>query len=221
MSKHATLKADKRTATGKGAARKLRASGRVPAVVYGQGGEAIEIILDAAETDLLFHRISTDNTIVDLTVEGEGKSFQTLVREIQVHPFRPDILHVDFYRVQKGVKVDVEIPVHLNGTPIGVKNEGGILQQVVHELPVQVMPSLIPESFEIDVSHLEMGQSILVSDLTLPEGVDEIGLDPDQTICAVVAPRVQLDEDEEGDEGEPGEAPEPELIGGAEGDDQE
>ncbi|MEQ9569212.1 MAG: 50S ribosomal protein L25 [Longimicrobiales bacterium] len=96
MSKHATLKAEKRDATGKGVARKLRAAGRLPAVVYGQGGEALAITLDTAETEHLFHQISVENTIVDLTVEGEGDSFQTLVREIQVHPYRPDVVHVDF-----------------------------------------------------------------------------------------------------------------------------
>ncbi|MHC4246672.1 MAG: 50S ribosomal protein L25/general stress protein Ctc [Planctomycetota bacterium] len=200
MSMHAILKAEKRDARGKGVARKLRAAGRLPAVVYGQGGEALSITLDTAETSQLFHAISVENTIVDLSVEGE-ESFQTLVREIQVHPFRPDVMHVDFYRLQKGVKVDVEIPVHLIGTPVGVKTGGGILQQVVYELPVKVIPSMIPESFDIDVEAIEVGGSIHVSDLTLPEGVEEIGLDADQTICTVVLPRAVVAEDEEeGDE---------------------
>lgn len=200
MSMHAILKAEKRDARGKGVARKLRAAGRLPAVVYGQGGEALSITLDTAETSQLFHGISVENTIVDLSVEGE-ESFQTLVREIQVHPFRPDVMHVDFYRLQKGVKVDVEIPVHLIGTPVGVKTGGGILQQVVYELPVKVIPSMIPESFDIDVEAIEVGGSIHVSDLTLPEGVEEIGLDADQTICTVVLPRAVVAEDEEeGDE---------------------
>jgi len=196
MSMHAILKAEKRDARGKGVARKLRAAGRLPAVVYGQGGEALSITLDTAETSLLFHGISVENTIVDLSVEGE-ESFQTLVREIQVHPYRPDVLHVDFYRLQKGVKVDVEIPVHLVGTPVGVKTGGGILQQIVYELPVKVIPSMIPESFDVDVEGIDVGDSIHVSDLTLPEGVEEIGLDADQTICTVVLPRAVVAEDEE------------------------
>lgn len=217
MSMHATLKADKRDAAGKGVARKLRAAGRLPAVVYGQGEEALSITLDAAETLHLFHNISVENTIVDLTVEGEGESFQTLVREIQMHPHRPDLVHVDFYRLQKGVKVDVEIPVNLVGTPEGVKSGGGILQQVIYELPVSVIPSMIPDSFDIDVSALEVGDSLHVSELTLPEGVEEIGLDPERTICTVVLPRAALAEDEEGDD----EAAEPEVIGEASDEDGE
>lgn len=211
MSKNATLNAEKRDATGKGVARKLRAAGRLPAVVYGQGEEALAITLDAAETEYLFHNISVENTIVDLTVEGEGASFQTLVREIQVHPFRPDVLHVDFYRLQKGVKVDVEIPVHLNGVPKGVKSGGGVLQQVIHELPVSVIPAKIPESFEIDVSALEVGDSIHVSDLELPDGVEEIGLDPERTICTVLVPRAEPAEGEE--EAEAADLMEPEIVG--------
>ncbi|MEK9502284.1 50S ribosomal protein L25/general stress protein Ctc [Gaopeijia maritima] len=209
MSMHATLKADKRDATGKGVARKLRAAGRVPAVVYGQGEEALSITLDAAETLHLFHNISVENTIVDLTVEGEGESFQTLVREIQMHPHRPDLVHVDFYRLQKGVKVDVEIPVHLVGTPEGVKSGGGVLQQVIHELPVSVIPSKIPDSFEVDVSALQVGDSLHVSELTLPDGVEEIGLEPERTICTVVLPRAAAADDAEDDD----ETAEPEVIG--------
>lgn len=220
MSMHATLKAEKRDATGKGAARKLRAAGRLPAVVYGQGGEALAITLDAAETQHLFHQISVENTIVDLTVEGEGKSFQTLVREIQVHPFRPDVVHVDFYRLQAGVKVDVEIPVHLVGTAPGVKVGGGILQQVIHELPVKVIPSMIPDSFEVDVSGLEVGDSIHVSEMELPEGI-EIELEGERTICTVVLPRIQVTEDEEEGVAEPEEFLEPEVIGEATEDEDE
>lgn len=219
MSKHATLKAEKRDATGKGVARKLRAAGRLPAVVYGQGGEALSITLDAADTEYLFHQISVENTIVDLTVEGEGESFQTLVREIQVHPHRPDLVHVDFYRLQKGVKVDVEIPVHLNGVPVGVKSGGGVLQQVIHELPVSVIPSKIPESFEIDVSALEVGDSIHVSELELPDGVEEIGLEPERTICTVVLPRIEVEEDDEEVDAE--DLLEPEVVGAEDSDDAE
>lgn len=201
MSMHAVLKAEKRDAQGKGVARKLRAAGRLPAVVYGQGGDAMSITLDTADASHLFHNISVENTIVDLNVEGEAP-FQTLVREIQVHPFRPDVLHVDFYRLQEGVKVDVEIPVNLVGTPAGVKTGGGILQQVTYELPVKVIPSKIPESFDIDVEALEVGDSVHVSDLTLPDGVEEIGLEPDHTICTIVLPRAVAADDEEGEDDE-------------------
>ena len=209
MSMHATLKAEKRDATGKGVARKLRAAGRLPGVVYGQGEEALSITLDTADAEYLFHSISVENTIVD--VEGEEASFQTLVREIQVHPFRPDLMHVDFYRLQEGVKVDVEIPVNLNGTPKGVKMSGGILQQVVYELPVKVIPSKIPDSFEIDVSGLDVGDSIHVSELELPEGVEEIELDPERTVCTVVLPKISTEDEDEEEAAE--DLLEPEVVG--------
>lgn len=222
MSMHATLKAEKRDRAGKGAARKLRAAGKVPAVVYGQGGEALAVTVDAHDARYLFERISVENTIISVEVEGE--SFETLVREIQVHPSRADLLHVDFYRLQKGVKVDVEIPVHLNGTPVGVKSHGGVLQQVIHELPVLTIPSLIPDSFEIDVSGLDVGDSLHVSDIELPEGV-EVQLEMDQTVCSVIVPKGLASEDDEDEEDEDAE---PELIGeaeegesGGEGDDEE
>lgn len=209
MSMHATLKAEKRQDTGKGAARKLRARGLVPAVVYGQGGEALALTVDAHEARYLFERISVENTLVALAVDGD--TIETLVREVQVHPSRLELLHVDFYRVQKGVKLDVEIPVHLNGTPVGVKSQGGVLQQVIHELPVLTIPSLIPDSFEVDVSGLDVGDSIHVGDLVLPEGV-EVQLEADQTVCSVIVPRgLAADEEEEAEEGEEG--AEPELVG--------
>lgn len=206
MSIQATLKAEKRDATGKGVARKLRADGRIPAVVYGQGDEAIAITLDAQATFHLFSNISVENTIVELDVEGEG-SFSTLVREVQTHPYRPDLMHVDFYLLQKGVKVEVEIPVVLVGTPAGVK-AGGVLQQVIHEVPVSVIPSRIPESFELDVSALEVGDVLDVSAIELPDDVD-VGIDLDRTVCTVVLPRAEeVDDDDEADDVE-----EPEVIG--------
>ncbi|MEQ9569213.1 MAG: hypothetical protein RLN75_03395 [Longimicrobiales bacterium] len=113
------------------------------------------------------------------------------------------------------MKVDVEIPVHLNGVPVGVKSGGGVLQQVIHELPVSVIPSKIPESFEIDVSALEVGDSIHVSELELPDGVEEIGLEPERTICTVVLPRMEAEEDEDEDAAE--DLLQPEVVGEDEG----
>jgi large subunit ribosomal protein L25 len=214
MSMHAKLQAEKREGTGKGVARKLRASGRVPAVVYGQGGEALAVTLDAHDARYLFERISIENTLVEIAVDGER--IETLVREVQVHPSRAELLHVDFYRVQKGVKLDVEIPVHLTGTPVGVKSHGGVVQQVIHELPVLTIPSLIPDSFEVDVSALDVGDSLHVSDIVLPEGV-EVQIELDRTVCSVIVPRgLAADEEEEEEEGL-----EPELVGEEPGEGEE
>ena len=202
-----TLKAQKREGTGKGVARKLRQEGRVPAVLYGRELGTMHLSLDTHEAENLFHSISTENTIVGLKVEGVGELFQTLVREIQSHPFKSSLIHVDFLRIQAGVAVDVEVPLRLIGDPIGVKNSGGVLEQVLNELPVKCIPSKIPEFIEVDVSELDINDSLHVYDLELEEDIN-ITVDEERTICAVAIPKVVeeavVEEDEllEGDEGE-------------------
>jgi large subunit ribosomal protein L25 len=210
MATQVTLKAAPREGTGKGLARKLRASGKVPAVVYGAGADTLSLTLDYHETDHLFHSISVDNTIVNLEVEGEKVPVPTLIRDVQTHPFRPIILHVDFYRIQTGVEVELDVPIHVHGTPIGVKDSGGVLEQTIHHLPVRCVPKDIPEEILVEVSGLDIGDSIHVEDLTIPEGV-EVLLDPSRTVCSVQVPskaEVEVEEDEE---------LEPELVGAEEG----
>jgi len=207
-----SLKATKRDGAGKGVARKLRQSGRVPAVLYGSGMDTVHLTLDAMEVEHLFAAISVENTIVELDIEGEKQTQQTLVREIQAHPVRNSLIHVDFLRIQKGVAVDVEVPVHLVGTPVGVKQHGGVLEQIIHEIEVRCIPSKIPESFEVDVSGLDIDEAIRVSDIDFDEGVEPT-MDQERTVCLVAAPRAAAVEGEEEEALEPGEAPEPEVIG--------
>lgn len=201
MATNAKLGAEKRSGTGKGVARKLRQAGRVPAVLYGRDLEAMHLSVDTHEAEHLFHSISVENTIVELEVKGERATFQTLVREIQTHPWKASLLHIDLLRIQADVAVDVEIPVHLVGVPIGVKQNGGILEQIIHELPVRCLPSKIPESIEIDVSALDVNESLHVSDIQLGEGVD-VTIDPEQTVCSVAVPRVVEEAEVEPVEGE-------------------
>jgi large subunit ribosomal protein L25 len=185
----ATLNAKKRDSSGKGVARTLRRAGRVPAVLYGRELEAIHLSVDAHEAERLFHSISVDNTIVDLAVEGEKKPYLTLVREIQTHPWRPQLLHVDFLRIQEGVAVDLEVPIKLTGVPAGVRLGGGVLEQMIHDLPIRCEPSKIPESIELDVSNMEVNASLRVADLVLPEGV-EVRVPGDRTVCSVAIPKI-------------------------------
>lgn len=215
MSTQVTLKAERRDETGKGAARKLRASGKLPAVVYGADGETVSLTLDYHDAEHLFYSISVENTIVNLDLEGESVPVPSLIREIQTHPYKPEVLHVDFLRVQEGVEVELEIPIHLEGTPVGVKDEGGVLEQTVYMLPIRCLPNAIPEYVEASVTELEIHDSLHVGDLVLPDGVT-ILLDLDRTVCSVQAPslaEVEVDEEEELPE-------EPELIG-AEGEEVE
>lgn len=210
MSMNATLKAEKRTDAGKGVARKLRAGGKIPGVVYGQGEEATLLVLDALETTNLFNKISVENTIVEIAVEGEKAAIPTLVREVQVHPFRPDILHVDFYTIQKGVELEVNVPLHLEGNPVGVKNSGGVLQVLQHDLHVKTIPSKIPDEITADISELDIGDQLTVADITLPEGVT-LDLDPETPLALVAAPRAaEEDESLEPDTEEPAA---PEVVG--------
>ncbi len=198
MANTATLPAQKREGTGKGVARKLRAAGRLPAVLYGRELDPIHLSLDTKEAEQLFYSISVDNTIVELAVEGEKKPYETLIREIQVHPLRLTLTHVDFVRIQAGVTVDVNVPVHLIGIPEGVKNSGGVLEQIIHDLPLRCIPSKIPQSIDIDVTHLDVNESLHIYDVEFEEGI-EVTIEQKRTICAVAIPKV-IEEPEEEEE---------------------
>jgi large subunit ribosomal protein L25 len=205
------LNAQARTETGKEVARRLRADGRIPAVLYGKDMEARSLSLDLQETEHLFRAISVENTILDLVIEGEKTPVQTLVREVQTFPHKPGILHVDFLRIQKGVAVEVDIPVHLEGTPVGVREAGGVLEQMINELRVKCIPSKIPEVVSLDVTGLGIGDSLHVSDVELGEDVDLLA-DVTRTICNVAVPKVievveEVPEEELEEVAEEGEAP--------------
>ena len=197
------LAARRRNETGKGAARRLRAAGQVSAVLYGKDQEPVSLTLDSREALHLFHSISVENTIVNVRIDDDKEELETLVREIQMHPFRPDIVHVDFYCIERGVELEVDIPANYIGTPAGVR-DGGTLEVILHEFRVKCLPSNIPEIIEVDVLALEIGDSIHASEIRIQEGV-ELLTDPGQTICLVSAPREEEEEEkEELEEGEDG-----------------
>lgn len=200
------ISAELRTERGKGAARQLRMQGRIPAVIYGRGreSESLSISLTEFERNMIG---SSSATIVDLSIDG--KTFQTLVREVQKHPFRPGVLHVDFLEIQKGVKVTVSIPIRLEGIPEGVRTAGGVLDQSLREIEIEVLPKDIPSSIDLDVTELVVGQSLHVSDIEVANAT--ILSDERSTVCSVVPPRVEEEEAEVAEEVEE-EGAEPELI---------
>lgn len=209
MANDTTLKATTRTDMGKGAARKLRAAGRVPAILYGPGTEPRQLSVDTREMERLFSRISVENTLLELQVD-EDRPVRVLVREVQSHAYRPEILHVDFYAVRKGEMITLEVPVQLVGNPAGVV-EGGILNHSLTSLEIRCVPANIPEAIEVDVAELQVGDSIRVGDITLPEGVETL-VDPEQSVCSVVAPTTEaLEPTPEQGEGPGGEV-QPELV---------
>lgn len=187
----ASLSAEARTETGKGVARKLRSAGRVPAVVYGHAREAQALSLQTRELEKLLSQISTGSTVVELTLGGA--TTKTLIREVQRHPFKKQILHVDFQELVAGEKVTVEIPLVFVGIPEGVRLSGALLEQILHSIEVLVDPANIPNHIDVDVTNLAMGHSLHVSELSLPAGL-EVLTDEDATVCAVVAPRAVVEE---------------------------
>jgi large subunit ribosomal protein L25 len=201
----ANISATPRTETGKGVARKLRAQHNLPGVLYGHHREPQPLVLDGRDFDRLIEHYAAETTVVELTLDGQ--SVRTLIREIQRHPFKRQVLHVDFQALVAGEKVTVDVPIVLVGIPEGVRLSGGTLDQVMRELTVEVDPSDIPNHVDVDVSALNVGDSLHVSDINLPPGV-EVQDDPETTICVVVPPRVAEEvaapvEEEEAVVGEP------------------
>jgi large subunit ribosomal protein L25 len=211
MATRATLKAQPRQDKGKSATRKMRAAGRIPAVVYGHGDETRMLTVDAHELDLLFKRVHYENTIIEVDIEGEAAPVRTLVREVQSHAYRPEVLHVDFQQVHAGEAIHVQVPIRLTGSAEGVR-AGGVLMQTVTDLDVKCMPDAIPETIEVDISAMRIGDAIHLREVSLPQGVEPL-IDVDQTICSIAPPTVGIPTAAE-EAAAAEEAPtEPEVIG--------
>src|SRR6478752_7548923 len=161
-----SLNADARDAKGKATARTLRRQCQVPAVIYGHGRDPQPLALNARDLDKLLGHIQAESTVIEVTVEGH--TAKTLIREIQRHPIKRQILHVDFQALVAGEKVTVNIPIVLEGIPEGVKLEGGVLDQTLRELEIECDPSDIPDHAELDVTAMVIGDSLHVSDIKLP-----------------------------------------------------
>src|SRR5947208_219998 len=187
MAQTVSLSAAPRQATGKGAARQARFHGKVPAVIYGHGRNAQPLELEAKALEKALQGVEPASTIIELAVDG--KTVKTLIREIQRHPLRPDIIHVDFYEIHAAEKVKLKIPVHLVGSPDGVRNAGGVLDQVTREVEIEVLPENIPDRVELDVTALKIGDSLHVRELTIPNA--KILTEADLTIATVVPPRAE------------------------------
>lgn len=205
----ATLSAKARSDRGKGVARKLRAAGEVPAVVYGPGREPQPLTINQREFERLAERVRITSTIIELAIEG--KTARTLVRELQRDPLRRTVIHVDFQELVAGEKVTVSVPLRFVGTPDGVKNGGGILEEVMHQLEIRCDPANIPDHIDVDVTPITIGHSLHVGDITLPAGVEVLD-DPEQTLAVVSAPKTEEEAPAAVEGAAPEVAAEPELI---------
>jgi large subunit ribosomal protein L25 len=187
MAHTVSLSASPRQATGKGGARQARFRGKVPAVIYGHGRATQPLELEAKALEKALHGIEPASTIIELSVDGTP--VKTLIREIQRHPLRPDIIHVDFYEIHAAEKVKLRVPVHLVGNPDGVRNAGGVLDQVTRDVEIEVLPENIPDRVELDVTALKIGDSVHVRDLVIASA--KILTEAELTIATVVPPRAE------------------------------
>lgn len=180
------LKAEKRDGSGKGPARRLRADGKVPGVLYGPELQTLELAVDAQD---LWHALHTDagiNVLIDLQVDGD--EHLTMPREVQRDILKGSLLHVDFLRIRRDVAIQVNVPIHLTGESTGVK-EGGVVEHHLWELSVECLPMNVPESIEADISDLAIGDSLHVETLRVPD--DLTVLTPgDETVVSVMPPPV-------------------------------
>jgi large subunit ribosomal protein L25 len=206
------LTAEPRTSLGSRNAGRLRREGLLPAVVYGLDAETLSVTVSARELDHALHSASGANTLITLKLGGDDDAL-ALARQIQRHPTRNELVHVDFVRVRRDVAVAAEIPLVIEGEPPGVK-EGGILEQLFFSITVEALPGNIPTSITVDVSHLALGDQLRVGDLPIPPGV-AVQHEADELVAQISSPRGLTEEEEaaeaalaEGEEGEGGEAAE-------------
>lgn len=185
-----SLAVELREGTGKGAARRLRREGRIPGVVYGARLAPLSIQLDPRVLDRLIQTSHAGiNTLIDLKGPSEVSGKTVLVKELQREPVRGELMHADLYEIDANARVRVSIPVHLSGTAPGV-TMGGLLDHALREIEVDCLARSIPDEVVVDVSGLDIGDSIHVGDLVLPEGV-ELHTQSDLSVVSVVAPRIE------------------------------
>lgn len=201
------LKGTRREDLGKGGARKARAAGLIPGVLYGHGETPIAVAIGAREFEVAMRTHKGGNPIVSLGLDGS--EYTALVRDAQIDPLTHGVLHLDFQHISLTETIEVSVPVHLTGLAVGVKDGGGILETITRELDVRCLPTNIPAAIDVDVSALNIGDSVHVRDVVAKNV--EVLTDPDATIATVVPPTVV--EEAAPAEGAAAEAPaEPEVI---------
>ncbi|MDA0744962.1 MAG: 50S ribosomal protein L25 [bacterium] len=208
MAESTILQAELRSEKGKQVAKHLRQTGHLPAVVYGEGGPPMACTVDRKQLENILHAQGR-NAIVALSLAGNTQN--TIIKELQHHPLVRGILHVDFHRISLTEKIVVEVAVDAVGIPAGVRNDGGILEHMLHSIDIECLPTEIPEKITFDVSGMQIGDTIHVSDL-VTEGDITIVTEGDRSVFVVVPPTVLKATDEEDAEEAETEMQEPEVI---------
>jgi large subunit ribosomal protein L25 len=210
-----TLKADKRDSTGKEAGNRLRKNGIIPAIVYKKAEKAVPIEVNLKDLFPILHTSAGENVIISMEVfsrenrEKPDMEKTVIIKEMQYHPVKGDILHLDFQEISLTEKITVEIPIETKGDPVGVKSDGGILDHPIKELSIECLPTDIPGKISVNVENLKIGDSIRVKDLDIPSNITVLD-DPEQTVVSVVPPEAEEAVSEEGALAEG--AAEPEVI---------
>lgn len=206
MAEKVIVKAEVRKDRGKNDARRLRAAGRVPLIVYGGGAETVAASASIKDLAAILRSDSGQNTVFSLDV-ADADTSDVMFHDRQIDPLKGRLVHVDLRRLTKGEKIEVTVPIHLIGEAIGLKEEGAILNQQLREIKVLCEPSKIPEFLEIDVENLEMNESVHVSDLKVGKGI-EIHETPETVVASIV-----LVKEEDLEPAPETDAAEPELVG--------
>ncbi|MGI8494445.1 MAG: 50S ribosomal protein L25 [Pyrinomonadaceae bacterium] len=205
MADKITIKAEKRENSGKGYARRLRVDGKVPVNVYGGGIDNVSAAVDLREIAAILRTESGANTVFSLDVEGVGAA-DVIFQDRQIDPLKGRLLHADLRRLAKGEKIEVTVPLHFIGEPVGVKEDGGVLDQQIREIKILCDARKIPEFFEVNVESLGLNESLHISDIDFGEGV-EVHESPETMVASVVF--IKEEELEPATE----EAGEPEIVG--------
>jgi large subunit ribosomal protein L25 len=219
MSDNHIISAEMRDVQGTGASRRLRHAGQVPAVLYGAGKDPAMLTLDH---NSLYHNLEDESFHSSiLTVDIAGKKEKAILRDVQMHPFKQLIMHIDLQRISATDKIHMSIPLHFTGgdEAPGVKIEGGIVSHLINELDIICLPDNLPEFISIDISALHLGDSIHLSEITLPEGVESTTLShggDDLAVVTVVAVRGSIEEEEVAEEEGEEEAAAPDEEAGSE-----
>ena len=208
------IKAKERKSKGTGASRRLRHEGTTPGILYGGVKDAISLEIDTKELFMQFRHEAFHASILTLNLEGKKES--VILRDFQMHPVRNNIQHIDFQRINENEKISVKVPFHFinEETAPGVKIEGGLVSHIMTEIDISCLPKDLPQYIEVDLGELAMGESIHLSEVTVPDGVELTSLtdENDPAITSISKPKVVVEEEivteasEEGEEGEEGES---------------
>jgi len=201
--KQTTLIAQSRQAKGKAAAGRLRRTGFFPAVIYAEGRPGVDIQVNEHDFVMMLRSHRSDNMILDLAVDGTDKPFKVMLKAMQHHPLNGRVIHVDFYEVSMVRKIEIEITVRLSGTPVGVANEGGVLEHGLRVLKMSCLPGDVLEELVLDISGLHVNESLRVSDVVIDASKYEVLDGVDQVVAAVAIPRAEIaaETTEAGEEG--------------------